>query len=282
MRTSELYKGQPILTFLAPASANTPSFRQPTQSSFDDPTTRRILLVIWNRFRQWFAASSPMSNMLLVISRCNKTVHVIEIISFVQTKMLFLRWAVYHNRNDEVIDRPFVMLICAGDMNCQRRATLVNQDVNLCPAFAPVGGTGPCFLSSPRRWHRFTVECLPFPTDPSLPIVETNHRLQDFVPNALLLPSLETFMQDAAGNAKPISVDSFPLTTCPQDVPEAIDDGAIVGTRASWPSLFWWLRQMLLDATPQGAWDSEIIDILWLCVTLVFVNNAPPWMKFFR
>lgn len=282
MRTSELHKGQPIITFLAPTSANATSFRQPTQSSLNDPTTRRIFFVIWNWFRQWFAASPSMSNMLLVISLCHKKVHVIEIITFIQTEMLFFRWPVYHNRNDKVINRPFIMLICTGNMNRQRRTPLINQDVNLCPAFAPIGGIISCFLSTQRRWHRFAVDCLPFPTDPSLPIVETNHRLQDFLPNALLLPSLEPFMQDAAGNTKPIFVNCFPLTACPQDVPEAIDDGSIVGTRSSWTSPFGWLGQMLLDATPQGAWDSEIIDILWLCATLVFINDAPPWMKFFR
>ena len=282
MSTSKLYKGQPILTFLAPTSANTASFCQPTQSSFDDPTTRWILLVIWNWFGQWLVASSPMSNMFVVISLCNKKVYIIEIIAFVQTEVLFLRWTVNHNGNDESIDRPFIMLISTRNMNRQRCAALVNQDMNLCPTLTPVSGIVPSFLSPHRSGHRFTVDCLPLPTYPSFSIVEANHCLHDFFPNALLLPRLESFMQNTTGNAKPIFVDSFPLTTRPQNIPESIDDGTIVCTRSSRPSLFGRLRQMLFDSTPQRAWDTEIIDILWLCVTLVFANDAPPWMKFFR
>lgn len=34
MRTSELHKGQPIFTFLAPPSANTTPFGQPTKRPF--------------------------------------------------------------------------------------------------------------------------------------------------------------------------------------------------------------------------------------------------------
>ena len=276
MCTSELYKGQPILTFFAPTSANATSFRQPAQSSFHNPTPRRMFFVIWNSFRQWFTASSPMSNMLLIIGLCNQKMHIIKIISFVQTEMLFLRGTANHNGNDEVINRPFIMLISASNMNRQRCPTLVNQNMNLCPVFASVGRIVPGVLSTQRRGYRFAVDSLPFPTNSLLPIVETNHCLHDFVPNTLLLPSLEPFMQNTAANAEPIFMDSFPLTTCPQNVPEAIDDGAIVSTRSAWPSFLRWLRQMLFDSTPQGTRDSKIIDILWLCVMFVFVNDAPP------
>jgi hypothetical protein len=282
MRTSELHKSQPILTFLAPTSANAASLCQPTQSPFHNPTTCRLLLVIWNGFRQWFTPSSSVSNMLLIVSFCNQKMDIIEIIPFIQTEMLFLGWTLHHNRKDEVSNRPFIMLICASDMNSQRGTTLVNQDMNLCPTLTTVSRIVPGCPSTQRRGYRFAIDRLPFPTYPSFSIVEANHCLHDFVPNTLLLPSLEPFMQNTAGNAEPIFVDSLPLTTRPHNVPEAIDDGAIVSTRSSWPSFFGRLRQMLLDSTPQGTWDSKIIDILWLCVTLVFVNDAPPWMKFFR
>jgi hypothetical protein len=37
---------------------------------------------------------------------------------------------------------------------------------------------------------------------------------------------------------------------------------------------------MLFDATPQGTWDTEIVDIFWLLFILVF-QDAPRWMFVF-
>jgi hypothetical protein len=87
-------------------------------------------------------------------------------------------------------------------------------------------------------------------------------------------------MQDAARNTEPIAMDCFPLAACPQNVPEAVDDGPIVSPRTPWPSPFGWFRQMLFDATPQGTWDTEIVDIFWLLFILVF-QDAPRWMFVF-
>ena len=276
MRTSELHKDQPILAFFAPSSANTTPFGQPTKRPFHDPTPCWILLFFRNWCWQWFAASPSVSNVFLIIGFGYETMDIIEIIPFVQTEMLFFRRARDHNRKDEVIDRPFIMLVSPSKMNCQRCATLVNQDVNLRPAFTAVGGIVSCGLSAQRSRDRFAVDSLPFPANPALPIVEANHRLQHLVPNTLLLPGLEALMQDTAGNAEPIAVDRFPLAACPQNVPEAVDDSPIVGTRTPWPSFFARFGQMLFDSTPQGTWDSEIVDIFRLLFILVF-QDAPRW-----
>jgi hypothetical protein len=241
-----------------------------------------MLLVIWDRFGQWFAPSAPVGNMFLIMSLRNETMHIIVIVPFIQTEMLFFSWASNDNGKDKVIDRPFIVLIGASNMNRQGRATFVNQDMNLCPALAAVSGIVSSCFSTQRGWHRFAIDSLPFPANPSLPIVETNHGLQDFVPNTLLLPGLETLMQNTAGNTEPIAMDSLPLTTCPQDIPEAIDNCSILDTRTSWPAFLRRFGKMLFDPTPQGTWNAEIIDICWLCVTLVFVHDAPRWMMFFR
>jgi hypothetical protein len=276
MRTSELHKGQPILAFLAPSGANTASFGQPSKRPFHDPTPCRVLLLFRNWFRQWLAASSSVGNMFLIIGLGDETMDIVEIITFVQTKMLFFRRARDHNGKDKVIDRPFVMLVGAGKMNRQRGAALVNQDMNLCAAFTAVGGISSGSLSAQRSRHRFTVDSLPLPANPALPVVKANHCLQDFVPDTLLLPRLEPFMQDTAGNAEPISMDCFPLAACPQNVPEPIDDRPIVGSWTPWPSFLERFGQMLFDAAPQWARDSEIVDILGLLFILAF-QDAPRW-----
>ena len=190
--------------------------------------------------------------------------------------MLFFRRARDHNREDQVINRPFVMLVSAGKMHRQRRAPLVNQNMNLGPAFTAVGGIASRSLSTQRSGDRFAVDSLPFPANPLLPIVEANHRLQDFVPDSLLLPRLEPFMQDTTGNAEPIAMDCFPLTTCPQNVPEAIDDCPIVSPWAPWTSFLERFGQMLFDATPQWARDTEIVDI-WRFLFILAFLDAPLW-----
>ena len=277
MRTSELYKGQPILAFLAPSGANATSFGQPSKRPFHDPTPCWMLLIVWNRFRQWLAATPAVGDMFLIIDLRNETMDIVVIIPFVQTEMLFFRRARDHNGKDKVINRPFIMLVSASKMNRQRSAPFVNQDMNLCPAFTAVGGIVSRSLSAQRSGHRFAVDSLPFPANPTPPVVKANHRLQDLVPDTLLLPRLEPFMQDTTGNAEPIAMDCLPLAACPQNVPEAVDDCPIVSPWAPWPSFFSRFGQMLFDAAPQGARDTEIVDIFWLLIILAF-QDAPRWM----
>jgi len=281
MSTSKLDKSQPILTFLTPSSTNAAPFSQPAKRPFHDPTTCGMPLVVSNGFRQWFTAPPLVRNMLLIIGFRNEKVNIIEIISFIQTKMLFFCWTRDHDGKHKVIDRPFIVLVSASNMKRQRRAALIDQDMNLGATFASVSGTRSSSFTAQRGRNRFAIDSLPFPANPSLSIVETNHCLQHLVPDALQSPGLESFVQDAAGNTEPITVYRFPLAACPQNVPEAVDDGTIIGTWPSWASPLGWLGQMLLDSTPQRAWDAEIIDILWLCVTLVFVNDTPRRNRFF-
>ena len=276
MRTSELHEGQPILAFLAPSGANAASFGQPSKCSFHDPTPCRMLLLFRNWCRHWFAATPSMGNVFLIIGFSNETMDIVVIIPFVQTEMLFFCRARDHNGKDKVINRPFIMLVSTGKMNRQRSAALVNQDMNLCPAFTAVGRIVSSCFSTQRSRYRFAVDSLPLPANPALSIVEANHRPQHLVPDTLLLPRLEPFMQDTTGNAEPISMDCFPLATSPQNVPEAIDDRPIVSPWTPWPSLLERFGQMLFDSTPQWTRDTEIVDIFGLLFILAF-QDAPRW-----
>ena len=276
MRTSELHKGQPIIAFLAPSGANTTPLAQPAKRSFHDPSSCRMLLLFRNWFWQWFAATPSVSDVFLIIGFGNKTVDIVEIIPFIQTKMLFFRRTRDHNRENQVINRPFVVLVSTGEMHRQRCTSLINQNMNLGTAFTPVSRIASRCFSAQRCRYRFAVDSLPFPANSALPIVKANHRLQHLVPDTLLLPGLEPFVQDTAGNTEPIAMDCFPLAACPQNVPEAVDDCPIVSSGASRPASFGRFGQMFFDATPQWSRDTEIVDILGFLFILVF-QDAPRW-----
>jgi hypothetical protein len=272
MSTSELNKSQPILRFLAPSSTNAAPLGQPTESSFNHPTPCRMLLVFGNGFRYWLTTSSAMGDMSVIVGICNNLMNILEIISLVQAQMLFAIGTGDNNRDDEVINRPFVMLIGASDMNGQGCAAFINQDVNLGAALATVGRIASGCLAAQRRGNRFAIDGLPFPANAPFPSVEAHHRLEDFAPDVLSLPGLETLVQDTAGDTEPFPMDGLPLTACPQDVPDAVDNGSIVSTWSADPPLLRLLRQVPLDTSPQWTRNSEIIDIFGLCVTLVFVH----------
>ena len=101
-----------------------------------------------------------------------------------------------------------------------------------------------------------------------LSTIEADHRAPDLCPDALFLPGLETFMNDTTRNAKPVSVDRLPLAACPQNVPDAVQHGAIVYPRTSRTSFLGLFGKMLLHSAPQAARHSEVVDILGLCDTI--------------
>ena len=61
-----------------------------------------------------------MSNVLVIVRFRNQGVHVLEIIALVQAQMLFTGRTRDHDRDEQVIDRPFVVLIGARDVHRQR------------------------------------------------------------------------------------------------------------------------------------------------------------------
>lgn len=234
-----------------------------------------MFFIVWDRLWQRFASAPSVADVALVVSLRNQLVDISGIIRFVQTQVLFACWSSDHDRNDKVIHGPFVMLIGAGDVNGQRRSSFIDQDVHLGPTLASV-----CWITSsglPTQWrgNRLAVDSLPLPADSTLAGIEADQAPHDLLPDTLLLPGLESLVQHAARNTKPVSVDGFPLATSPQHIPNAVDDRPVVST---WPSRPWflgWLGQVSLDTAPEWAWNSEVIDILWLCATLYFADGAP-------
>ena len=151
MRTSELHKGQPILAFLAPSGANAAPLSQPTKRPFHDPSSCWMLLLFRCWLWQGFAATPSVSDMFLIIEFGNKAVDIIEIIPFIQTKMLFFCRTWDHNGEDQVINRPFVVLVSPSKVHRQWGAS---RSVGLRPVASPPRGAGTDLLSIACHFQR--------------------------------------------------------------------------------------------------------------------------------
>lgn len=233
MSTSKLHKSQPILALFAPTGANGAPFSQPAKSALNDPTTSRMLVFLSNRVREWFASPPSVGNIPLITSLADQLMNIRRIVRFIQTKMFLLVGRGNHNGNDQFSHRPFIMSIGSGDVDGQRRTPLVNQEMNFRPSLASVSWIASCIRTVQRGRNRFAIDSLPFPTDALLSMIEACQGTENLVPDTLLLPCLEPLMQDAAGDTKPCFVNRFPLASCPQNVPEAIDNGAIINARST-------------------------------------------------
>jgi hypothetical protein len=197
---------------------------------------------------------------------------IIVVIAFVCTQMLFnfVRvWAFNYNGNDEVIRRPLVMLIGPCNVKSKRGTLFVDQQVDLAAPFASIGRVFARFFASQRRWARLTVNRLPLPANFSLGLIVQHHLTQHIPKDTLFSPSLETLVNHTAGHTKPVLVNRFPLTACPQHIPNAIQRGSIISAGPSWANLLWLRWKELLDRFPQFIRYLEVVDIFRLCASIV-------------
>jgi len=272
--SSELNERQPVLRFLTPASANTAAFAKPADGAFDDPAASRIMFFAGHGtfLDDRLIAPATMFDMGDIAFVFNKLMNIIVVVAFVSTEMLFdlLRvWPLDHNRYNQVIRRPLVMLVRACDVQRQRRTPLVNQQVDFAAAFAAIHRAFTCFQSSQWRRTRLAIHRLPLPLDFPLSSVEVDHRLHYPLEDTGLLPALETFVQDAAAHTEPPTLDGLPLAACPQHIPDPIPNCPVIDTGTSWPVPFRFFWQHLLDLFPQLIRNMEIVHVFRFCVSLV-------------
>lgn len=114
------------------------------------------------------------------------------------------------------------MAVRAGNVDRQRRTSLVGQQVDLTALLAVIRWVAACLLAAQGGWTAFAVKRLPFPLDLAFLGVELDHDLHDPLENTVLWPGLKAFVQHTAGDTKPILVHRFPLTPRPQHIPNAI------------------------------------------------------------
>lgn len=196
--------------------------------------------------------------------------HIREVVPLVSAQVLLHRGTTDNYREDQVIDRPFVVFVRARDVKRQRSTTLIDQDMDLATELSSIRWVLACLLTTQWRGARLAVYGLPLPADVSLSCIVAHHGLQDLFPDALLLPGLETIMNHTTRNTKPVFVNGFPLAPRPQDIPDAVQCSLITRPGASWPTLLGRFGKVLLDSTPQLTRHSQVVDILGLCGTIPF------------
>jgi hypothetical protein len=146
----------------------------------------------------------------------------------------FLRRRAWHDyRHNQIIRQPFVVHIGTADVNCQRRATLIDQQMDFTAPFTAIHRTFPGLTASQWRGATFAINRLKQPLNAALAGIETQHHCHDLLKNAQLLPGLKPLMQGRAAHPKPVFMYRLPLTSRPQHIPDAIQDGPMVGGGSS-------------------------------------------------
>jgi hypothetical protein len=232
----ELNQSQPVVDFLAPASAQTAPLGKPTQSAFNHPAAGGKACFAGDGafLDHRLTAFSFVFDMHNVASLLHKLMDVGKIITFIGTEMLFGLRAFDDNRDNEIIRRPLVVLIGSRQHHDQGSTALVHQDVDLAAPFAPIGWILPGLLTTQGGRTAFTVNRLPCPLDFPFLGVELDHDLHNLVEDTQLLPSLEAFMQRAAAHPKPVFVDRLPLASGPQHIPDPVQYGPVIRSGSSY------------------------------------------------
>jgi hypothetical protein len=127
--------------------------------------------------------------------------------------------------------------------------------------FGSIGGIIARITAAQRGWTRTAVHRLPFPQDMFLPAIKAQHRTEELIPDASLLPGLKAFMQDTAGYTEPIFMNRFPLAAGPQDIAEAVHNlmvGFPGSTGTGGMRLF---GKVLFGDAPKLRWNTKEVHL---------------------
>src|SRR5215208_543930 len=146
--------------------------------------------------------------------------------------MLFLvSGTLWCHRNNQADGGDLVVTIGSCEHHRQRNTALIDEEVDLRPEFAPVGGILAHFLASQRSWGVLEVHRLPLPADPAALLgIVLDHPPAQLLEYARPSPPLETLVDDAGADPKPIAMQSLPLASCPKHVPDGISDRPLGGS----------------------------------------------------
>src|SRR5215203_864956 len=173
-------------------------------------------------------------------------------------------------RNDQIDGGYLVVAISPGEYHRKRSASLVYQEVYLCTLLAPISGVLARFFSSQRSRRVLGIHRLPLPRDPTALFgIVLDHPIHQLFEDAHLPPPLETLVNDACGDPKPLPMDGLPLAATPQHVPDSVGDGSVGHPRPAAPllTLVPLFGQVLLEFPPQRSWKAEVVHFA-LCGSL--------------
>ena len=200
MSGRQFEESKPVFWLFAPADFETAPFCQPSQRPFNNPATGGKTLFTWNWTFLTFGFVSPatMLDMRHIPFCFDKLKNVFRVVALICAEMLLRVGSLLDDMNHQIIDRPFVMFICARDMNCQRSASLIHQQMNFRSRFGSIGRIFTGFFSSQWGWNHFAVHRLPLPADFHLAGLRIDHHFEQLIENSLLLPGLKSFVQGTA------------------------------------------------------------------------------------
>jgi hypothetical protein len=274
MGTGKTDKREPVLYLFAPTGADTASLSEPGEGAFDHPASSRIAQFAGNgTFRLFrFVAPSTMLDMRGILRLFKRLVDIIVIVAFVRTQMLlnfFRVRSLDYNREDEVVGRPFVMLVGGCQMDCQRRAKFIYQNVDFGSTLASVGRILACFFTTKWGRARLAINRLPFPANSLYLSIIQHHLGQRRLKNAQFPPQLETVVEGGATYTKPTSLNRFPLASRPHDVPDAVQHCSIIGWRAAWQTRSFAYWKQMLNPVPQFIRHFKVVHVFRFCVTIL-------------
>ncbi len=156
-------KGQPVFRFLAPTDTQATTFSQPTEGALNDPAPGRELGFTGARtvLKDRFTPTTAMFNVGHIPFLLDKLEDIGAVIALVKTPMLLdgIRVRAWHNnRDDHLIDQPLVMRVRAGNVDRQRSATPIDQNMNFTAALAAVYRTLACVFATQRGWTGFAID----------------------------------------------------------------------------------------------------------------------------
>jgi hypothetical protein len=277
MSTCKLKESQPILNFLAPTNANATSFIEPGKRSFNNPTSSRQSQFTGDGafLCDGFISFAVMLDMRRVLFPLHKRMHISEIIALVCTQVLFnLLWirTINNDLDDEIVSRPFVMLIRSGNMQREGCAKLIHQKMDFCATFASICRVFARLLATKGCRTHFAIHRLPLPANPLSALIEMNHFNHDRTEYPAFTPGLKPLMQRAATHTEPTSMDSFPLASSPQYIPDPVQHSPVI---RPWPprTSLAGTWKMFLDSAPQRIGYAKIVNIFRFCVS-IFSHSA--------
>lgn len=130
-------------------------------------------------------------------------VHIPAVVRLVYTKVLCARRVPDQNGQNQGRHIPLVVLVGTRHMNRQRRASLVDQDVDLAAKVSAIRRILSGISATQRSRTAAAVDRLPHPTNVASAIIVSQHRSQNVLKDSLLRPGLKPLMDHTAAHAEP-------------------------------------------------------------------------------
>jgi hypothetical protein len=270
MSASELDKSQPIVHLLAPTGAQAAALGKPTEGALNDPAARRELGFTGQGtlldFR--FAATTAVFDRGDIALQFDKLMNIGVIVTFIQAPVLLDLVGIRARDNqgdDPLSHQPLVMKIGSGNVDSQRGAALIHQQVDFAAALAAIDRTFPGVWAAQRCRTGTRVNRLPPPLDFPSALVKARQLGHETLKDPRLSPVLKPLVQGSATHAKPTALHRFPLASRPQPIPNPIHHRPIIGSLSPAPLACGGFRQDAPHSSPQPTRYVKIIHILWLC-----------------